>query len=441
MSQQCIVDRCVFSPGEIADNQYLIKKSLGEGSFGAVYQVENLHTRQIQALKLLRLYDVPAEIRQPLKGRFKLEYETGQIDCDNLVQSQDYGYVNGNPYIIMEYCPGGDLTPYLGKEKTDVLGICHNILQGLSALHERGKVHRDLKPENVLFKKNGIAALTDFGIVGDSRHRMTHLGILGRPDQIFGTYAYMPPEQANRSRGGSTVLPTTDVFSFGVLAFQLLTGKLPFGNLDSYEDLAEYLKRSGKGLWDINALRYVNHGQHWANIIAACLMPDYRKRLQSAKEVERLLPKNTKGRIMSSSQIVTEAYASPDTDTHIPQHDPVKFCLRVLQGDEYGRIYDLAAQTRHGLRVLTLGRSNNNVLHIKSDFSNFLSRKHCTIEADKEGQHWLVRDGQWVASEGRWQPSSNGTYVNSRPVSSKGYFLQSGDIITCGDVTLRFEKY
>lgn len=111
----------------------------------------------------------------------------------------------------------------------DWVKIAHQVLYGLRALHQCGKVHRDLKPENVLLNKSGTAVLTDFGISGDRNKRMTERNILGKPRQIFGTYAYMPPEQVKRNRGDATVLPTTDIFSFGVMMYQLLTGgNLPF---------------------------------------------------------------------------------------------------------------------------------------------------------------------------------------------------------------------
>ena len=221
MSTYQVIDRCDFKPGDVVDNRYTVRKTLGEGSFGVVYLVEDYRGGKY-ALKLLRLWEVPAEIRQPLMERFEMEFNTGQIDCDNLVHSLAYGVVGGNPFIIMEFCPGGDLEPLLGKPDSNTPRICQDILIGLNALHDRGKVHRDLKPENVLFKQNGKAALTDFGIAGDRTHRMTQRNIFGKPNQIFGTYAYMPPEQAMRARGGATVLPTTDIFSFGVLVFQLL---------------------------------------------------------------------------------------------------------------------------------------------------------------------------------------------------------------------------
>ena len=122
----------------------------------------------------------------------------------------------------MEFCPGGDLNSLTQAETALISKARYEVLLGLYDLHINGKVHRDLKPENVLFKKDGTAALTDFGISGDRNRRMTERNVFGKPNQIFGTYAYMPPEQVNRSRGMATVLPTTDIFSFGVVLYQLV---------------------------------------------------------------------------------------------------------------------------------------------------------------------------------------------------------------------------
>ena len=106
------VDRCDYNVGEYINNRYRVSQTLGEGSFGKVYRVTDSASKDY-ALKLLRLWEVPPEIRKPLMERFEMEFKTGQIDCDYLVRSLDYGTVGGNPYIVMEYCSGGDLTPYL----------------------------------------------------------------------------------------------------------------------------------------------------------------------------------------------------------------------------------------------------------------------------------------------------------------------------------------
>jgi serine/threonine protein kinase len=360
-----------------------------------------------------------------------MEFNTGQIDCDNLVRSLAYGTVGGNPYIIMEFCPGGDLEPLLGKVDARTPQICQDILIGLNALHDRGKVHRDLKPENVLFKENGKAALTDFGIAGDRTHRMTQRNIFGKPNQIFGTYAYMPPEQATRARGGATVLPTTDIFSFGVLVFQLLTNQLPFGTLESHNDLAEYQKRGKDGIWNRGALQNIPNGQQWARLIEGCLHPDFKQRLQSVHDVFRLLPQSQGGYTPQPVRMV-QSYA--------PQQQTNGYLLRILQGEEYGKVYNLTQLASQGRRLLTVGRQQGNSIYIKSDFSDFMSRFHCTIEMAGPNQ-WAIRDGQWRNDYRQWMNSSNGTYVNSTPVNQNGYFLKAGDIIAIGDVTLRFENY
>ena len=426
-----VVDRCDFQPGNVIDGRYSVKKSLGEGSFGAVYLVED-GRGQKYALKLLRLWEVPAEIRQPLMDRFEMEFKTGQIDCDNLVRSLSYGIVGGNPYIVMEYCPGGDLEPMLGKPDSRTPQICQDILIGLNALHDRGKVHRDLKPENVLFKQNGKAALTDFGISGDRTHRMTQRNIFGKPNQIFGTYAYMPPEQVTRARGGATVLPTTDIFSFGVLLFQLLTGQLPFGSLESHNDLAEYQKRGKDGIWNRGLLQTVPNGQQWMRIIDGCLMPDFKLRLQTVQEVLRLIPQQAGGNYIEPVRMV-QSYA--------PQQQTRGFQLRILQGEEYGKIYNLTQMANAGCKILTIGRQQGNAIKIKSDFSDFMSRFHCTIERDPSTGLWVIRDGQWRNEYRQWKLSSNGTYVNAKPVTSNGFYLKAGDIIAIGDVTMRFENF
>lgn len=426
-----VVDRCDFKPGDVIDNRYSVRKTLGEGSFGVVYLVEDGRGNKY-ALKLMRLWEVPAEIRQPLMDRFEMEFKTGQIDCDNLVRSIANGIVGGNPYIVMEFCPGGDLEPYLGKPDSRTPQICQDILIGLNALHARGKVHRDLKPENVLFKENGKAALTDFGISGDRTHRMTQRNIFGKPNQVFGTYAYMPPEQATRARGGATVLPTTDIFSFGVLVFQLLTGQLPFGSLESHNELAEYQKRGKDGIWNRGLLNNIPNGQQWYRLIDGCLKPDFKERLQTVEEVLRLIPQQAGGYQREPVRMV---------QSYVPQQVTRGFQLRILQGEEYGRIYNLSQIASTGQRILTVGRQLGNTIKIKSDFSDFISRFHCTMELDTSSRQWVIRDGQWQKESRRWVNSSNGTYVNAKPVPQNGFYLSTGDIIAMGDVTMRFENY
>ena len=412
-----MVERCDFGIGQRIDNRYTVAKSLGEGAFGMVFKVTDTSGRTY-ALKVLKLWEVHPEIRQQLADRFEMEYQTGQIDSPYLVHSVGHGFVGGNPYILMEFCPNGDLSHAPNNTDWNVVG--QQVLLGLKALHQCGKVHRDLKPENVLIKQDGTAALTDFGISGDRNKRMTERNILGKPQQIFGTYAYMPPEQVNPHRD-ATVLPTTDIFSFGVMMYQLLTGSLPFGSLDNENELVLYLKAGKEGRWNRSALTMSRYGTMFIPVIFGVVV------------------------LVIGMMIVyiriEHKYREP---MHIPQNIR-GLLLRVMQGDEYGKIYDLTSIGVQTGGLVTMGRldaSVRNTFPIVEQNSSYVSRKHCTFELDASSRQWFIRDGQWDRStSGGWKTSLNGTYVNAKEVSPSGYFIQVGDIISIGDTTLRVEAY
>jgi pSer/pThr/pTyr-binding forkhead associated (FHA) protein len=116
--------------------------------------------------------------------------------------------------------------------------------------------------------------------------------------------------------------------------------------------------------------------------------------------------------------------------------------LRSLHGEEYDKVYNLTQMAKAGKRVLTLGRQTDNSIFIKSMHSTFLSRYHCTLETTKDYSEWIIRDGQWNGMKGVWNPSRNGTFINSHQILGRQvFYLKPGDIITVGDITLRFENY
>lgn len=412
-----MADRCSFSVGDLIDNKYRVVKPLGEGAFGLVYLVQDQQGKKY-ALKMLKFWEVHPEIRNKLEMRFEMEYQTGLINSPYLVQSYGRGWVSGNPYMIMEFCPNGDLNKPSNLKNLDILA--KQVLLGLKALHENGKVHRDLKPENVLVKEDGSAALSDFGISGDRNKRLTERNIMGKPTQLMGTYGYMPPEQVNPPTGDATVLPTTDIFSFGVMLYLLLTGELPFGKLTNQNELVYYIKNVKEGKWNASAVQ----NSKYFNVISRCLEPDYKRRAQSVDEVIKLFP--------TTSEIVDKELSTKNT-TSIKE--PQGYLLRVMQGEDYGTTYNLS---KIGHYPITIGRQDisvKNDIPIRETQSTYISRRHCTIDMDSG--HYLLKDGQKTSFS--WQRSTNGTYVNSAEVSDKGYYLVSGDIITIGDVKIRFE--
>ncbi len=425
-----VPSRCDCQPGNCIDGKYVVISELGEGSFGKVFKVRD-GGGEIHALKLLRLWDVVSEIREPLIARFEMEFKTGRIPSRNLVHSSDYGYLNGNPYFVMEFCPGGDITKCIGKKDCDFSKYAMDILNGLNDLHVNGKVHRDLKPENVLLKEDGTAVLTDFGISGDKNRRLTEKNIFGRPYQLFGTYAYMPPEQSNRARGNCTVLPTTDLFSFGVLMYQLITGVLPFGKLEDQNDLAKYIMNSQAGRWDKARLEMAPGGNEWAPLIGACLLPSWKERIQSAVEALRLVPEN--------KSIQTDAQ---HCNTEGKDHNHPSGCyLKIMQGLNYGMEYNLDEVLHEtGKGLIRVGLDFSNDIFLLDYKDSYTSHRHFTIERGRHSS-WVIRDGQWIPDIGEWVRSTNGTWLNSCEVTDLGLELRDGDIISAGDVKIRFNKY
>lgn len=447
MSDYTSCSRCDFVPGELIDGKYSVKAMLGEGSFGRVYKV--CHGNTVYALKLFKFWEnLNSDIPELVK-RFDREYEVGRINSKYLVHAIEKGVVNGNPYILMEFCPKGDLLTYIGSStNVNFSEIASNILHGLKDLHQTGKIHRDLKPENVLLRDDGTAVLTDFGIAGDSNNRMTRRGV------VMGTCPYMAPEQINPPRFSKpSVSPTIDIFSFGVMMYELLLGGFPFGPCNTRDDLAVYVVNAKNGRWDRDTLR--KKAPEWYSLMDGCLKSNSKDRLQTVDAVLSLVPKNT----ISSKPLAPQS-----------QQHKKGILLRVIQGENLNLTYQIANIMDGKPRILTMGRKDVDVLNhiaITEENTNYISRCHCTLEYDMDKQRWLIRDGQYridcdIAKRcykepypcrmctamcpssrptGQWKRSLNGTYVNSAEINENGSYFAVGDIITVGNVKLRVEGF
>lgn len=447
-----IANRCEFGRGDIIDGRYEVQQPLGEGSYGQVFKVTNTYNGNTCALKLLKVWTMTSDEADRMCSRFDMEYQTGLIDSKYLVHSLGHGTANGNPYIVMEFCGGGDLDHAMRQPGLNISRVAQDVLCGLRDLHANAKVHRDLKPANVLLRTDGTAVLTDFGISGDRNHRQTMRDFRGVPKEVMGTYLYMSPEQYNPKDGYSTVLPTTDIFAFGVMMYHILTGRFPFGTIDTNDDLAVYLGNAATGRWNRDGL---NRHPEWLPLIEGCLKPKYKERLQTANDVLRLVP-NVKAESVAAQPKVKLKRAVNGYQLHI------------MQGDDYGRIIKLGDILRDGCRAVTIGREGadyRNAISISERGTRYISRQHCTIEQTAKGL--MLRDGQWrigcqlaflscnpipcttcdatgctpADKRGEWLRSKNGTFLNSTEVDEWGVPISVGDIISIGDVKMRVEGY
>lgn len=421
-----IAYRLDIKAGDVIDNKYSVVNLIGCGSYGNVFKVIDAKGCYY-ALKLLRLWEVTSELHKPLVAKFEQEYRTGRLSCDYLIHTIDFGVVEGNPYLLMEFCPKGDLSKIIGKDISRLPNYAHDILQGLYVLHSAGKIHRDMKPENVLIRQNGKAALTDFGVVGemDQSKRMSEVGWWRkRPKQVQGTPLYMAPEMADRVGGGITYLPTVDIWSFGVMMFEILShGAFPFGNINTIEELPFYQERAKKGIWDKHKIHDITYYREWISIIDRCLEPDYRKRYPNVSEILKDMTPMIHDDV---PRLVTERLS----------RTCVLNGLVVTQGNNIGTVYPLNETNRQG-RMIRVGRDVKNDIVLPENQFTYVSRNHFTLEKSQDGSFWMIRDGQWQKEEHRWIDSTNGTYLNSSSVSSIGLKVFTGDIITAGEYKLK----
>jgi WD40 repeat protein len=212
-------------PGGPAIPGYVVTRELGSGGMGVVYEARDTRLNRVVALKVTRgpLADPRAVIR------FRAEAEAvAAVRHPNVVQVYESGDAGGCPFMALEYLPGGTLAGRLGapgRTPAQAAALLAKVARGVAAAHDQGLVHRDLKPANVLFDEHGEPKVSDFGLVKRAAgFDLTNTGM------VMGTPAYMAPEQA--AGQARFVGPAADVFSLGVILYELLTGCRPFGGAD-----------------------------------------------------------------------------------------------------------------------------------------------------------------------------------------------------------------
>ena len=199
---------------------YKILTKLGQGGMGHVYLAEDLQLGRRVAIKLL----APEFALDPsIKERFKQEAKAvAALSHANIVTIYEFGDFNNNPYIVMEYIDGKSLREKLAKTKLpwpEVITIIRQICEGLNKSHRTGIIHRDLKPENILFDSDGGVKILDFGLAKFRNHQN-----ITQKSMRLGTINYMSPEQLR----GKEIDVQSDIFSLGVILYEILCGQLPF---------------------------------------------------------------------------------------------------------------------------------------------------------------------------------------------------------------------
>ena len=280
-----------MTPGTVIANKYRVIRALGEGGMGSVWEAVNLLTDRHFALKLMH-----REGGKAMTDRMLREARAaGRLQHPNVIEVYDVGATDeGEPFLVLELLTGQTVESLLQQRiKLDVVratAVGVEVARALSAAHAAGIVHRDLKPANVFLHEEARSRrvkVVDFGVSKSLTGTAPPATVAGVP---IGTPAYMSPEQAE---GSSKLDYRTDLWSLGVLLFEMVTGRLPYQGLTAHAIVGELLRSDRPRVREL----VPDIDPRFDQIVARCLERDPTRRIGSARELtaelESLLTKPT----------------------------------------------------------------------------------------------------------------------------------------------------
>ena len=311
-------------PGQMLSHYRLLEK-IGEGGMGVIWKALDTRLSRHAALKVL-----PPELTADPERRRRLLREArtaAAVTHPNIATIYEVGEFEGTTYIAMELVEGRTLRSVMGGRPMPIqeaLGLAAGIAEGLARAHQAGIVHRDLKPDNIIIGAGGHPKILDFGLaklveqqreilLSQASQQETVTGDLTREGTILGTPAYMSPEQVR----GEEVDVRSDIFSFGVMLYEMVTGRVPFKRQNRIETLAAILNEPAVAASRLN-------GQVPARldeVLEKCLDKDRRDRYQSCQDIAVDLrrlgrePESGPSRSYAGSQAASPAAAATRSAT------------------------------------------------------------------------------------------------------------------------------
>ncbi len=262
---------------------YEILSLLGKGGMGEVYLAQDTNLKRSVALKVLPLVSAHDEHAQ--KRLLREAQTAATLDHPNICAIYEVGEENARGYIAMQYVEGETLDARMKRghlSANDALGIASQVADALAEAHRRNLVHRDIKPSNIMITSRGHARVLDFGLAkttdnmkGSSEDET--MSMLSTPGMILGTVAYMSPEQVR----GEHVDERTDIFSFGIVLYEMLSGARPFAHDSAAETIGAILHTQPPGLSSIDS----EIPQALEHVVGKCLAKNKEHRYQNMREV------------------------------------------------------------------------------------------------------------------------------------------------------------
>ena len=226
--------------GEVFDGRYKINRTIGVGGMAIVYQATDLMTNKRVALKMLK--DSISDNAQALRRFINESKAVAMLNHPNIVKILDVSVKTDHKFIVMEYIRGITLREYMNRKGTldwrEATEFISQILLALDHAHMKGVIHRDIKPQNIMVMEGGVIKVTDFGIA-----KIPNAETVTMIDHAIGTIYYISPEQAK----GKKIDERSDIYSLGVMYYEMVTGKLPFLAENSYGIMLKHILPNGIG--------------------------------------------------------------------------------------------------------------------------------------------------------------------------------------------------
>lgn len=262
---------------------YRVTGRIGEGGMGAVYRATDTRLGRNVAIKVLTAVTLSDKERIQ---RFEQEARaTGMLNHPNLLTIYDVGNSDGTPFLVSELLEGETLRDRIDRgaiPARKAVDVALQVAHGLAAAHDKGIVHRDLKPENIYITKEGRVKILDFGIAklsatGNDSVAGKFQMAATEPGIVLGTVGYMSPEQVR----GEQVDRRSDIFAFGAILYEMLSGHRAFKRDSSIETLSAILKEDPRELAELNP----NITPPLERLVTRCMEKDREKRFQSARDL------------------------------------------------------------------------------------------------------------------------------------------------------------
>ncbi len=302
-----------IQPGSMV-GKYRVEEFLGRGGMGVVYRATDSRLDRIVALKVMGEH----RFRDPhwVKRFHREARSAGSLNHPNIITIYEVGDANGRHFIASEFVDGVTLRNLVAKAPLppgEALDITLQIAAAMDAAHRSGIIHRDLKPDNVMVRKDGLVKVLDFGLAklaespevpGDRIDNSSSGGFLSEPGMVIGTTSYMSPEQSR----GQDLDGRSDIFSLGILFFQLLTGRHPFRGGTANDVMAAILEKAPLSFAECN----VDLPGPVVQWVHRCLVKDREHRATSQQLLEGLRQLRDKGPM--DSQLSRPVALSPEPD-------------------------------------------------------------------------------------------------------------------------------